>query len=640
EEGLSNSLSNLRSGKWNKIDLLGSLRYSEEGRRARVAVAGLRTAYLVRRMFRMPVVGYILRSLEILLSLPRVVVNMERFEAFTNARLTALQKGTPRRAAVPPVPAAASGNDQPPAMDQRMRDRLDALERSLRDMANVLFLSESELLEAPVSRAGTTGAEAALDSAVQSMRETVLGRAAGTVTAPGAARTNSFPDPRTDELAERIDRLVDQCVENTERLRAAWERENEQIERRLEAEIAVREALQGDVARSGMAWQERMAEETAARETLSLELHGLLGRFDERVAQLRAAWERENEQLDGRLKAEIAVREALTFESQARYEESRATAVSLRAELQRLDAQMTEEVKAREWLGGHFNAEFEKRHELEGRFNELERAAHQARNDLSYADWRISTFVAEARKRLPQPLDEKQVEQIVREYDEHSLDSLYASFEDIFRGSREDIKARQSVYLPYIREAKAGSSKAPVIDLGCGRGEWLELLREEGLTAQGVDSNRVMVERCGELGLQVKLSDALAHLREMKDGSAGCVTGFHIVEHMPWVDLIQLLDETLRVLRPGGLAIFETPNPNNILVGSREFFNDPTHVKPLPSRVLKFLAEARGLCKVQVLELHPYPKSCSFEGDGKGVAQQLNEYFYGPQDYSVIGRKA
>jgi O-antigen chain-terminating methyltransferase len=126
----------------------------------------------------------------------------------------------------------------------------------------------------------------------------------------------------------------------------------------------------------------------------------------------------------------------------------------------------------------------------------------------------------------------------------------------------------------------------------------------------------------------------------LKDGSIGCVTGFHIVEHIPFAALIELFDEVVRVLQPGGLVIFETPNPNNILVGCTEFYNDPTHIKPLPPRVLRFLAESRGLCKVEILELHPYPQSYRFEEDEKGVAQRLNQYFYGPQDYSIIGRKA
>jgi hypothetical protein len=97
------------------------------------------------------------------------------------------------------------------------------------------------------------------------------------------------------------------------------------------------------------------------------------------------------------------------------------------------------------------------------------------------------------------------------------------------------------------------------------------------------------------------------------------------------------LDETVRVLKPGGIAIFETPNPQNVLVGSCNFYMDPTHRNPLPSPMLRFLAEARGLCRVSVLDLHPYPEA--FHLDGSELATRFNQYFYGPQDYAVIGWK-
>jgi chromosome segregation ATPase len=248
-----------------------------------------------------------------------------------------------------------------------------------------------------------------------------------------------------------------------------------------------------ELVRSQMELREQIAGEIGSREKSASELRGLLDQFEASIAQLRLAAEQESGQLGRKLEAEIVAREALTFESKTSADEIRATSESVLAELQRHAAQFAEEIKAREWLGSHFDEEFAKRHELEGRFKEIELAAHQTRSDLTYTDWRISAFVAEARKRLPSPLDKRQIQRIVDEHDQHSLDSLYAAFEDAFRGSREDIKARQAVYLPYIKESKAGSKKAPIVDLGCGRGEWLELLREHQLAARGVDSNRIMV---------------------------------------------------------------------------------------------------------------------------------------------------
>ena len=364
-------------------------------------------------------------------------------------------------------------------------------------------------------------------------------------------------------------------------------------------------------------------------------------KLGETVEAVRAAGSQSVVEHDARWRAEVAAREALAIEAQAGFQRLEQFIAAIRGELrQEISTQVAEEAKHRQWLADHFGSEFQKGSQLEERFKEVERSAIQLRTDLAYLDWRVGEFVEEARKRLPKPFTARQIENVVTEQDEHKLDALYAHFEDVFRGTRPDIKSRQSVYLPMLKEAKAGTKKTPVLDVGCGRGEWLELLHESGLEARGVDTNRVMVKQCQDLGLNANLAQALVYLRSLPAVSLGAVTGFHIIEHMPFASLIDLLDETVRVLKPGGLAIFETPNPQNILVGSREFYNDPTHLKPVPSHVFRFLAEARGLCKVEVLNLHPYPEAYLLRLDENGVAQRINEQFYGPQDYSIIGRKA
>jgi len=165
-------------------------------------------------------------------------------------------------------------------------------------------------------------------------------------------------------------------------------------------------------------------------------------------------------------------------------------------------------------------------------------------------------------------------------------------------------------------------------------------LQEEGLWGQGVDRNRVLIEQCRRRGLEVIESDVLTYLHSLPDASVGAVTGFHIIEHWPLEVLIAVLDETVRVLTSGGVAIFETPNPRNVLVGSQTFYLDPTHRNPIPSSVMQFLAEVRGLCRVEILELHPYPKAARVQDADLDVAKRFNEYFYGPQDYAVLGWKA
>lgn len=215
--------------------------------------------------------------------------------------------------------------------------------------------------------------------------------------------------------------------------------------------------------------------------------------------------------------------------------------------------------------------------------------------------------------------------------DVHQLDALYAALEDRFRGDRDDIKERFKVYLPYIKD------RAPVVDLGCGRGEWLEILGEAGIEAHGVDTNLIQLEQCRARGLKVSEEDFLTHLQRLDDASVGAVTGFHIVEHVSLKTLIALLNETMRVLRPNGVAIFETPNPENVLVGSNYFYMDPTHRHPVPSELLEFLLDSRGFEAIEILNLHPW-ESARVAGKSE-VTERFNTYFYGPMDYAIVGRK-
>ena len=246
-------------------------------------------------------------------------------------------------------------------------------------------------------------------------------------------------------------------------------------------------------------------------------------------------------------------------------------------------------------------------------------------------------FLEEARRRLPEPLDREQLHRLADEA-AHLEDARYLTFEDAFRGSREEIKKRVAVYLPVLREG-SGPDRRPILDVGCGRGELLEVLREHGLPASGIDSNRAAVEQCQVRGLDAAASDAFDALAKVPDGTLGALTAIHVVEHLPMDLLFRLLDEALRVLRPGGVAIFETPNPQNVLVGSSTFYIDPTHRNPVHPQTLHYLVEARGMIRVETLLLHPYPVEKRVPDGDSLLARTFNDYFYGPQDYAVIGRR-
>ena len=221
--------------------------------------------------------------------------------------------------------------------------------------------------------------------------------------------------------------------------------------------------------------------------------------------------------------------------------------------------------------------------------------------------------------------------------EEHDLDALYLAFEEVMRGNRAAVKEQAAVYLPYIVAANAGTPERPVLDLGCGRGEWLEILGENGKVASGVDLNRCMVDLCRERNLPVTLANAIDHLRALPDGSCGAITAFHFIEHLPFPVLVGFLRECRRVVQPGGVVIFETPNPYNVLVGSGYFYHDFTHQRPLPPTSTKFLVEQLGFSKAEILPLHPWDEAAKVHGEGdKALEWRFNELFYGPQDYALI----
>lgn len=258
------------------------------------------------------------------------------------------------------------------------------------------------------------------------------------------------------------------------------------------------------------------------------------------------------------------------------------------------------------------------------------------KNDLIQQKRMISLFLEEVRGRLPERFNQQQVQTFLNE-DRHLLDAFYVAFEDQFRGSRGQIINRLKVYLPLIEEAKIGTSNSPILDVGCGRGEWLELLRESGYTARGIDINRVMQEQCQARELDVLEFDVIPYLQSLPDNSLGAVTGFHIIEHLEFPVLIKLLEEVVRVLKPEGIAIFETPNPKNLVVGACNFYADPTHRNPVFPETIQFCLSFKGLSNVQLLYLNPVENSPFDKQDIETLT--LNNWFFCSRDYAVIGYK-
>lgn len=214
-------------------------------------------------------------------------------------------------------------------------------------------------------------------------------------------------------------------------------------------------------------------------------------------------------------------------------------------------------------------------------------------------------------------------------------DSFYRAYEDRHRGSRELIKSRLLAYKPFLTPLASLHSNGTAIDLGCGRGEWLEVLGESGFAACGVDLDEGMLAACRDLGLNARHADALESLRALPDESTALVSAFHVVEHMPFDDVRSLIGEALRVLKPGGLLILETPNPENLVVGACSFYQDPSHVRPVPPELLNFVVEYVGFHRNKMMRLQEAP--ALHTSADLGLLDVLNGV---SPDYSIVAQKA
>lgn len=230
--------------------------------------------------------------------------------------------------------------------------------------------------------------------------------------------------------------------------------------------------------------------------------------------------------------------------------------------------------------------------------------------------------------------DGPDISAITRPLDE-SYDSFYEDFESVFRGSREDIMETQRPYLDLVTDLSG-----PVLDIGPGRGEWLELLKAAGVEASGVEINADFVAGCRSRDLEVTHADVFDHLRAIPEASLGAITAFQVVEHLPFEQLADLLGLCLVAMRPGAVLILETPNPSNLKVGSMSFWNDPSHIHPLPPGMLEFLVQWRGFTDTEVrFSPPPISRALSIEGDESSELDDINWAMFGPEDYAVVANR-
>lgn len=236
------------------------------------------------------------------------------------------------------------------------------------------------------------------------------------------------------------------------------------------------------------------------------------------------------------------------------------------------------------------------------------------------------------------------VEALVRSREELS----YLELEQRYRGTGAEIEERLSVYLDRL------AGQEPILDLGCGRGESLELFAARGWQAAGVDGSAEMVEQCRRKGLDARQGDLFDHLAAAAPSSLGAVVSFHVIEHLPVESLDRLVRLAFRALRPSGLLILETPNPLSVVVAARNFWLDPTHRRPVHPETLRLFYELAGFEDIEFLPLRPFAEGerlpqLDLEGlDSRQrdladrvnrLRDRLDDVLFGEQDYGLIGRR-
>ena len=257
------------------------------------------------------------------------------------------------------------------------------------------------------------------------------------------------------------------------------------------------------------------------------------------------------------------------------------------------------------------------------------------------AEPRVSTFARSAPADKPSPEPRQAFA---------ALDSYkYVGFEDQFRGSRDTIRARLESYLPFF----AGT--ADVLDVGCGRGEFLELLRGAGISARGIDSNHEMAEQCRARGLDVVEADAVSYLSGLEDGALGGLFAAQVVEHLPPGYLLRFLELAFHKIRPGGRIVLETLNPACWVAFFESYIRDITHAWPLHPETLKYLVLASGFTRADIEYRSPVPAQDRLQtiaappGADRALADlveafnanaaKLNARIFTNLDYAVIGTR-
>ena len=284
-----------------------------------------------------------------------------------------------------------------------------------------------------------------------------------------------------------------------------------------------------------------------------------------------------------------------------------------------VDARVTSEVGARESVQADVHSLAQRLADVGSRFERLQLEPRLARLERA----RKGPAPAQAQSSGPPPAA------TAVEFD-------YERFEDRFRPEKS-VRERQQEYVELLR------GKSRVVDLGCGRGELIEMLKAEGVPAYGVEIDADFVAVLEEKGIEVVAEDAVAHLEQLEEGAVDGIVGSHVIEHLAPSAVSRLVALAGEKLREGGILILETPNPESVVAGSINFHRDLTHVRPIHPDTLAFLCESAGFSDVETRRLSPVPDEERLPLPGERgldeIVEQLNALLYGFQDYAIVARK-
>ena len=313
-------------------------------------------------------------------------------------------------------------------------------------------------------------------------------------------------------------------------------------------------------------------------------------------------------------------------------------------------------VGLRHEMHGHVRAHQERLDALDDRttqaFQELQR-----HNDalFSRVDQKLDRYRREAKDLwhrlgalLAEPVEEGGSPRLAEGAGESFQEQGYLALEERYRGAEDDIAERVSVYRPYLE------GHGDVVDLGCGRGEALEVFARDGLTVRGVDSSGEMVARCREKGLDAVEADLFDFIAGLDPESVGAIVSFHVIEHLPAPAVDRLVRLAWRALRPGGVLILETPSPLALAMSARDFWMDPTHQRPVHPAHLEVTYREAGFEPVHRVDLRPFPDDqrlpeldlAALPDEQHALADQVNrlrdlldELLFGARDFGLVGHK-